>query len=70
MSKTTTVTCVNCGCNRFNAGDVQPHPDGGYDVIMPCADCNTPNVALHDTDPEFAKLVLSFFGGDQIKEES
>jgi uncharacterized Zn finger protein len=55
------ITCVSCGSEKFRAGDVQPHPEGGFDVVMPCSQCGTPNTIVHDDDPEFAKQLLSFF---------
>ena len=56
-----TITCIKCGENTFSAGDIQPTLDGGYDVVMTCRACGTPNTVLHDEDPEFAKALGSFF---------
>ena len=58
------ITCVSCGSETFRAGDVQPHPEGGFDVVMPCAKCNTPNTLVHDDDPEFAGSLLAFFASE------
>ena len=56
-----TITCIRCGSDRFKAGEIQPAPQGGYFVVMPCAECGTPNAMLHDEDPEFAQTLLEFF---------
>jgi hypothetical protein len=55
------ITCIRCGCDRFKAGEIQPAPQGGFFVIMPCAECDTPNVVLHDMDEGFAETLLEFF---------
>jgi hypothetical protein len=57
-----TITCVNCGSSKFLAGELQLSEEGGFDVVMPCAECKTPNPVLHDNEPEFAQLLLKFFG--------
>jgi hypothetical protein len=56
------ITCVSCGSDRFNAGEIEISEDGGFNVVMPCAQCGTPSRAIHDDDPEFAKLLIDFFG--------
>lgn len=56
------ITCTNCGSDRFNAGEIELNPDGGYTVVMPCVECGTPSRVIHDHDPEFAKLLIEFFG--------
>lgn len=55
------ITCIRCGCERFKAGEIQPAPQGGFFVVMPCAECDTPNTVLHDESSEFAEMLLSFF---------
>jgi aspartate/methionine/tyrosine aminotransferase len=57
-----TITCIRCGADRFKAGEVQPAPQGGFFLIMPCSECDTANVVLHEQDEEFAKTLLEFFG--------
>lgn len=56
------ITCVNCGSDRFKAGQIELNEGGGFNVVMPCASCGTPSSVIHDNDPEFAKLLLDFFG--------
>jgi hypothetical protein len=55
------ITCVSCGSDRFRAGELELAPDGGYTVVMPCADCGVPHTILHDDDTDFAKALLDFF---------
>lgn len=58
------ITCANCGSDRFKAGEIELSEDGGFNVVMPCAKCGTPMQALHDDDPEFAKMLVGFFASD------
>jgi hypothetical protein len=55
------ITCTNCGSDRFKAGDVNLSPRGGYEVVMPCSDCHTPNMVLHSDDVELCEALLKFF---------
>jgi len=57
-----TITCIRCGADRFKAGEVQPAPQGGYFLIMPCAECEEANVVLHDYDEESVTFLMEFFG--------
>jgi hypothetical protein len=65
-----TVTCIKCGSDRFKAGQIELSPEGGYDVVMPCAQCGTPGPVMHDHDPEFAKSLLDFFSSGPREESS
>jgi len=56
------ITCENCGSDRFRSGELELDPGGGFTVVMPCAQCGTPNKTIHDQDPEFAKMLTEFFG--------
>lgn len=60
-----TITCIRCGSARFKAGEIQPAPQGGFFVVMPCAECDTANVMLHEQDEEFALSLAEFFEGSQ-----
>ena len=55
------IRCMNCDSDRFKAGQVELSPRGGYEVIMPCSDCGTPNNVLHSDDVELCKMLLDFF---------
>lgn len=55
------LTCAKCGSERFKAGQLELAPEGGYVVVMPCAECGHPNTAMHDDDPAFAKMLAEFF---------
>lgn len=55
------IRCIDCGSERFKAGEIEMSPGGGFDVVMPCVACGTHNVVLHDSDPEVAKMLLGFF---------
>jgi predicted nucleic-acid-binding Zn-ribbon protein len=57
----TVATCVRCGSDSFRAGEIEPAPEGGFYVVMPCAKCHYPNHIFHDHDPEFAKMLMEFF---------
>lgn len=57
------ITCIRCGCGRFKAGEIQPAPQGGFFVVMPCAECHEPNPVLHEYDEDFAKSLAAFFEG-------
>ena len=57
----TSIACVSCGSTKFLAGELEQDPQGGFNVVMPCAECKTPNSVLHDDEPEFAQLLLDFF---------
>jgi predicted nucleic-acid-binding Zn-ribbon protein len=54
------VTCIRCGSDRFKAGEVQPAPQGGFFLVMPCAECDTGNTVLYDGDMEIVQALLSF----------
>lgn len=56
------ITCDACGSDRFKAGELELNLDGSFTVVMPCANCGTPSKQIQDTDPEFAKLLMEFFG--------
>jgi hypothetical protein len=56
------ITCLNCGSDRFKAGELRPSPQGGFDVVMPCSECGTPLSTIHSDDMELAKELLKFFG--------
>lgn len=62
--------CLACGNDRFGAGVIEPSPQGGFDVIMPCKACGAPNQAMHDDDPEMAQMLLSFFAADPSEGET
>jgi hypothetical protein len=55
------ITCVNCGSDRFQAGELEIAPDGGFVIAMPCADCGAPSRVLQSDDMDFAKELLQFF---------
>ena len=57
-----TITCGSCGSDRFKSGEIELDPEGGFTVVMPCAECGTPSRVIKDEDPEFAKLLMEFFG--------
>lgn len=56
------ITCASCGSDRFRAGELEINEDGSFTVVMPCAECGTPSKQIQDNDPEFAKLLMEFFG--------
>ena len=58
------VRCVECSSSRFRAGEIELSPGGGFDVVMPCAECGTPNTVFHDEDPEMARTLLGFFAAN------
>ena len=70
MAESGAIACVSCGEERFGAGVIEASPLGGFDVLMPCKNCRTMNMVLHDDDPEMAQLLLSFFAAEPTKEES
>lgn len=55
------ISCIRCGCKRFKAGEIQPALQGGFFVVLPCAECDTANVVLHEGDQEIAQSLLQFF---------
>jgi len=55
------ITCTRCGSETFRAGVIELSPQGGFDVVLPCSNCGTPNPLLHENDPELAKMLFSFF---------
>jgi hypothetical protein len=54
-------TCIRCGSDVFKAGEVQPAMQGGYFLILPCAECDYANVAFHDMDEEYMETLQQFF---------
>ena len=54
-------TCSNCGNETFSAGEIELHPEGGYDINMICKECGTPNTILHEDDTELAQILGQFF---------
>lgn len=55
------ITCPNCGSDRFKAGYFEPNPDGGVDVLMPCAQCGQPLKAMTEDDPDMVASLIGFF---------
>lgn len=56
-----TITCVSCGYDRFRGGELELSPGGGYEVVMTCAKCGTPNRHLASNDPGLAQALVEFF---------
>jgi predicted nucleic-acid-binding Zn-ribbon protein len=59
-----TVTCVKCGHDRYRRGELELSSEGGYEVVMVCANCGYPNRALASDDLDLAKALIQFFGQD------